>query len=361
MGLLRLALALAVLLTHLPPATYRFMGGGLAVQCFFIVSGFYMALVLEGKYRDAGIFYSKRFLRLAPTYFVAMLLAAVVLFGLGPSATATPEMFAAFYRHPGAALLLGFQNLTLLGQELLFWFKVTGEATFSFDASNAPPSATAAVGWQFLLVPQAWSQSMEIVFYALAPYLARVRSGTLAALALASMALRVAGHWLPVDFGLWQGRLFPTALFLFLLGMLAFRALPLAGRLPVAAAWAANGLVLAIVVALPLLKLNEEVGRWLVYGLVAVAVPLIFNALKDFTLDRWIGELSYPIYLGHLMVVGLVLRYEPPHPVVVAFAGTLALATLLFAFIDRPVDRWRQARARASVTRPVAATAPAGA
>ena len=147
---------------------------------------------------------------------------------------------------------------------------------------------------------------MEMVFYALAPYLARARSGTLGALALASMALRVAGHWLPV-----------------------------------AAGWAANALVLAIVVALPLLTLSDEVGRWLVDALVTVAVPLSFNAFKDFTLDRWIGELSYPIYLGHLMVVGLVLRYEPPHPVVVAFAGTLALATLLFAFIDRPVDRWR--------------------
>jgi len=349
MGLFRLALALAVLLTHLPPATYRFMGGGLAVQCFFIISGFYMALVLDGKYRGPGIFYSNRVLRLAPTYFVALLLAAVALFGFGASATATPEMFAGFYRHPGAALLLGFQNLTVLGQELLFWFKVTGEATFSFDASNAPPSGSAAVGWQFLLVPQAWSLSMEMVFYALAPYLARTKSVTLAALALASMAMRVAGHWLPVDFGNWQGRLFPTAFFLFLLGMLAFRALPLARRLPVTAGWAANAAVLAIVVTLPLLKLNDEVGRWLVYAIVAAAVPLIFNAFKDFTFDRWIGELSYPIYLGHLMVVGLVLKYEPPHPVLSAFAGTLVLAMLLFVFIDRPVDRWRQARAPAPV------------
>lgn len=254
-------------------------------------------------------------------------------------------------------MLLGFQNLTLLGQELLFWFKVSGEATFSFDPSNAPPSATAAVGWQFLLVPQAWSLSMEVVFYALAPYLARARTRTLSALALASMALRVAGHWLPVDFSLWQGRLFPTAFFLFLLGMLAFRALPLARRLPVAAGWGANAVVLALVVTLPLLKLNDEVGRWLVYGIVAAAVPLIFNAFKDFAADRWIGELSYPIYLGHLMIVGLVLKYEPPHPVLVAFAGTLALATLLFACIDRPVDRWRQARAAASGRRTLPAAA----
>lgn len=145
------------------------MGGGLKAKFFFIVSGFYMALVLQGKYRSAGICYSNRFLRLAPTYFVAMLLAAAVRFGLGVSATTTPEMFAGLYHYPGAASLLGFRNFTPLGQKLLFWFKGSGEATFSFDPSNAPPSETDPVGWQFLLVPQAQSLSMEIAFYALAP------------------------------------------------------------------------------------------------------------------------------------------------------------------------------------------------
>src|SRR5262245_14387299 len=62
MGLVRVALAMAVLLGHLPVASFKFMGGGLAVQSFFIVSGFYMALVLSGKYRDVGLFYSNRLL-----------------------------------------------------------------------------------------------------------------------------------------------------------------------------------------------------------------------------------------------------------------------------------------------------------
>lgn len=49
MGLLRVALAMAVLLGHLPIATYHFIHAATAVQGFYIVSGFYMALVLEGK------------------------------------------------------------------------------------------------------------------------------------------------------------------------------------------------------------------------------------------------------------------------------------------------------------------------
>src|SRR5690349_4745024 len=79
MGLVRVALALAVVLSHLPPATFHFISGGLAVQGFFIISGFYMALVLSGKYASAGIFYSNRLLRLMPGYFVMMVIAGFLL------------------------------------------------------------------------------------------------------------------------------------------------------------------------------------------------------------------------------------------------------------------------------------------
>ena len=82
MGLVRVALALAVLLSHLPLASYKFLSGGLAVQSFFIVSGFYMALVLGGKYKDVGLFYSNRLLRLFPTYFVTCALAALTVLSI---------------------------------------------------------------------------------------------------------------------------------------------------------------------------------------------------------------------------------------------------------------------------------------
>ena len=94
MGLLRLALAFAVLLGHLPLAQYQFINAAFAVQGFYVVSGFYMALVLDGKYSNVGLFYSNRLLRLFPTYFVMMAIAAIALWGFNASATASPEVFA---------------------------------------------------------------------------------------------------------------------------------------------------------------------------------------------------------------------------------------------------------------------------
>lgn len=120
MGLIRVALAFAVLFSHLPILSTNFMGGGLAVQAFFIVSGFYMSLVLGGKYKDANLFYSNRLLRLMPSYFVVMGLAAIALFVFNASATASPDLFAAAFSNPATAVLMAFENIAIVGQEMLF-------------------------------------------------------------------------------------------------------------------------------------------------------------------------------------------------------------------------------------------------
>lgn len=50
MGLARLLLALSVVLAHLPVLLGPLVNGHVAVQGFFIISGFYMALILDSKY-----------------------------------------------------------------------------------------------------------------------------------------------------------------------------------------------------------------------------------------------------------------------------------------------------------------------
>jgi peptidoglycan/LPS O-acetylase OafA/YrhL len=362
MGLLRIMLAMAVLLSHLPPAPFQFIGGGLAVQGFFIVSGFYMALVLGGKYSDVGLFYSNRLLRLLPSYFVMLAIAAAALFGLSWTVTFSREGFIGAYQHPATAAFFVFEHIAIMGQDLLFWFQLTPDGALVLDPANTPPSDTHVIGWQPLLVPQSWSLSLELLFYLCAPFLARRGWRALAAICAASIALRFAGHALPLDYGLWQGRLFPTSLFLFVLGMLSHRTLPLVTRLsnPLLG-WGVAIALYALIAGLPLLKLDDEIGRWLVYAAIAAAIPFIFAASNNVAFDRWIGDLSYPLYLTHLVVIAGVLITGVPRPVLVAIGGSLALSALLLVLVDRPVDRWRQARAAApraaSAVRPPSGTA----
>jgi peptidoglycan/LPS O-acetylase OafA/YrhL len=343
MGLLRFTLAIAVLLSHLPGAGVQFLGGGLAVQAFFIVSGFYMALVLDGKYREPRLFYGNRLLRLAPSYGLLLLASAIALFGFGLSATASVETYTRVAADPITAALLGLQNLFVVGQELLFWARIEADGRLLFDATGALPSATTTVAWQALLLPQAWSLSMELLFYLLAPWLVRLRTRTLCVLALASIGLRFAGVLLPVHYGIWQGRLFPTALFLFVFGMLAYRTLPLARRQPRLGALLLP-LLLALVVGLPQLGLDDEAGRWLVYVAVGSTIPWIFLLSRDWAVDRWIGELSYPIYLSHLLVLGVLWPLQLAQTQWSVLLVTLLLSAALLQWVERPVDRWRQRR-----------------
>jgi len=72
MGMLRTLLALSVVLDHLGGGTTDWLvGGRLAVQLFYVISGFLISYVLTATdhYRGApGRFYANRALRLYPVY-----------------------------------------------------------------------------------------------------------------------------------------------------------------------------------------------------------------------------------------------------------------------------------------------------
>ena len=83
MGLLRLILALSVFIVH-TGSFYGFnlVGFSVAVQSFFVISGFYMSLILNEKYKGPGSYYlfiSNRFLRLLPAHWVVLALAVSVI------------------------------------------------------------------------------------------------------------------------------------------------------------------------------------------------------------------------------------------------------------------------------------------
>ncbi len=186
MGLIRLLLALAVLLPIVPPRARAFIGGGTAVQAFFIVSGFYMSLVLIRKIsRHARTFWTNRLRRLAPAYVTMMLIAGIALGRLGPNRDRDTADLRDGLSNPCLRPRSSpFENILVIGQHWLYWFKFAPDGGLYFDPSGGLPTATANVGWQALVVPQSWSLSIELIFYALVPVArcdcARGRSSALA-------------------------------------------------------------------------------------------------------------------------------------------------------------------------------------
>ena len=82
MGIFRLFLAIAVVLQHTKPiGGFQPLGATEAVETFFMISGFYMAMILTEKYRGPGsyrLFLGNRSLRIYPAYWVVAALTVVL-------------------------------------------------------------------------------------------------------------------------------------------------------------------------------------------------------------------------------------------------------------------------------------------
>ena len=178
----------------------------------------------------------------------------------------------------------------------------------------------------------------------------------------ASLALRAVIY---VPMGLyndpWIYRFFPTELAFFLGGALAYRAyrrLRAAGPPgPLVRAVAAT--YIAAVILAQLIPdppgIGEPGRRWVFYALTWLAIPSLFIATARSRWDRYIGELSCPMYIVHWLVIAVVTRvvnlpaFQPISrwtPPIVAVVTVLA-AILLHHAVSVPLERLRQGRARA--------------
>jgi peptidoglycan/LPS O-acetylase OafA/YrhL len=354
-GVFRLFLAMAVVFGHSSHPGGWFLTGPARVQAFFVISGFYMALILDGKYNNTALFYQNRFLRLFPGYFLMVFLAIVTLIVTGRGGyygSARDFIDALTSGYPEPALSIIFMNLAILGQEIsLFFFVDSGHLQFTPDMQ---PFNQLLV--TYLLIPQAWSISLEIYFYLLAPFLIRCSTKTLIAMMVAGICLRIILSFLECPIDPWQNRFFPTSIVFFLAGLLSYR---LYGRL--GSLWTSQWIGWGAFVLLP--GFVATFRQWDFPGnttlfLVAVPffIPAIFSVTKNLSLDRFIGNLSYPVYLNHFLVLQWTKELageDGQLPFLIVNIVVLVLALLMHTMIERPLDRWRQTRLQP--TRPLGA------
>jgi peptidoglycan/LPS O-acetylase OafA/YrhL len=346
MGYLRFWLALAVLSGHLGPLLgLSLADSSAAVLGFFVISGFYMAMVLDGKYgQDRTAFYWNRLLRLWPPY-LALLLASLLV-SLGAA------ILGGVYVGPLRALVAGgihaslgtltfslLSQLSMLGPGFHHLLAVTPQGGLAWAPNGYyQPNSF----WLFDLIPQAWSLATELVFYALAPWIVRWPSRRLALLFVAGAALRLAGDLaLPLQAWPWRDRLLPLDLTVFCAGILVWRLqrrpLPPAWRR--APAWAA-GLALAMLAAAPALfpGPSKAAQHLLVPCLCAAATPWLMAPGRSHGFERAVGELSYPLYLCHLLVAACAGLLGFPG-VGAAVAASVAVAYLIHRLLERPLER----------------------
>ena len=303
MGSLRTLLAISVVFAH--SYGFIFVGGQLAVQLFYVISGFLISYILiEAKtYRSVISFYKNRFLRLFPIYWFVALLTLLALFLASFIFNHTHQNISTFESLGfDGKVSLALSNLLIFGQD---WIMFTGVRNGDFQLVTNFRESEVPV-WTGLLVPQAWTLGVELSFYLIAPFLL-IRRKLLISLLLCSLLLRA--YLIYIGLGTkdpWTYRFFPTELALFLLGACSHQFLKpfyekkdlLTERLSILLT-VAIFLYCSVLFLLPYRSFNT-------IALIAVFILLLPYFFKFQSSNRWdskIGELSYPIYISHWLVI----------------------------------------------------------
>jgi peptidoglycan/LPS O-acetylase OafA/YrhL len=230
MGILRVYLALCVIATHAHASLFPWQmhSGVEAVQLFYIISGFYMAMVLtSSRYAQTRDFYSSRFLRVFLPYWTVLAVVFVLSLVCGV-ATHRWLSLAGYASHPFArngmaGIALAFAtNLTLFGQDWVMFLTQDHGRPLAFTLDFAKDHFPL---WNYLLIPQCWSIGIELSFYLLVPLLNRFTTPWLVAIAVLASSCRFVTYLkLGTAQDPWIYRFFPFEIAFFVFGMLAYRA-----------------------------------------------------------------------------------------------------------------------------------------
>jgi peptidoglycan/LPS O-acetylase OafA/YrhL len=303
MGTLRTLFAIAVVFAH--SLGNLLVGGQNAVQLFYMISGFLISYVLVERkaYPNIKSFYINRYLRLYPIYFV---IATLTFMTLASTIGKNINFFDIYIKAPNSAdILLVVSNVVLFFQDWVMFSGVEqNKLVFARNFSNSE-----VVLYQGLLVPQAWTLGVELTFYLLAPFIL-FRKKILIALLISSLILRV--YLISIGLGTkdpWTYRFFPTELALFLLGALAHQVL-----LPIYQknlsttqiekySKISTYFLVLLTLVFSFIPIKEMQKSIFLFGIFLLLMPLTFIFQSNRKWDKWIGDLSYPIYISHMLVI----------------------------------------------------------
>lgn len=333
MGIIRILLALIVAGDHFtvhvllkPGLTndgiqqWIYMNAGFAVMFFYVISGFLISYALSNKYQDGWWgtlrFFRGRVARIFSLYWPLLLVSLIFLDGHAAPWSARDILV----------------NIFLLGGDWVLAFQ-----GYPNEMSPFPHSLL-----------QAWTLSAELTFYFLAPFVLRSFTATIA-LVVFSLVTRISLEHVFDFHQAWNYHFFPSALWFFLIGHLSRKIYSMGFTK------SAKTSVILFIASLILIMGTRHggfVSIWFYSSIIcfALALPGIFEATKNDKVMNFMGDLSYPVYLIHLMLlwqfapVGSIgylfemAKRGTPFPLVIcAFLVVVLLVSIASHFlIERP-------------------------
>jgi peptidoglycan/LPS O-acetylase OafA/YrhL len=322
-GTLRTILAIMVALSHLPNTGMTINTGVIAVVFFYFLSGTLMAVSYE-KFRaydhyPALTFWVDRVLRLWPAFAAALFTTVLVV-------------------RLGGVHIVSWPVPTVTGHNII-------QNLYLFRLNGLVHGSIPNIIWS------AWSLGTEVQFYAVTPILLVMPFPVVAAVTMASLGFQVYSyyHYLPDLAGYWSYRTSCGTLYIYCMGI------SFARRADNRYA-ALLGSVIALQVSLMLLvypifrPFTVPSIMEVFLGTIAV-VPIVNFAItfKHGGWDKWdrrIGNLSYPIFLTHILgmyVADIVISEKNTSKewVLLAMISCFILSIIMYWLVEIPADKMR--------------------
>jgi peptidoglycan/LPS O-acetylase OafA/YrhL len=194
----------------------------------------------------------------------------------------------------------------------------------------------------------AWTLGIEVQFYLVAPFIVSRRIQICVAILAAAVGLRLWLVWIHYD----RYTYAPAVWCFFLMGHVSHRLTEhISERALQRIGWAALALLPALGYLSGLFHPQfsypdlDRIQYWVFYVGFAIGIPALFAVSKSWRLDRNLGELSYPVYISHLLVLGVASQLNLPFPRNVwLLCIVTTISGLLYLFVQRPIDAIRRPR-----------------
>jgi peptidoglycan/LPS O-acetylase OafA/YrhL len=319
MGAFRFFLAICVVMAHAasisPLINLNYLNSSTAIIIFYIISGYYMHMILSekytfenlGKFRTAK-FYFSRYIRIFPTYLICIIATFIYIYYINNDFSANivnPKIeINKILNLPNNLENIVFKtwyffaSLFILLQDLSLNLVITNDiARFSLERSIGSIYVASA-----FLIPQSWSIGSELFFYCLAPFIIKLKTRKIFMAIIFLLVLVI----FSIKLGPPGDIYFRASLFTmpyFLIGCLLYR---FKDKLNIYSSkenysikiLTAYLFVISITLFFPW---NGLLYTFPIVIICSIFIPSLYFISKDNLIDRWLGELSYPIYVYHML------------------------------------------------------------